>query len=230
MVKVHAQLRDAILDGELAQGAILSQVQLAEQFGVSRTPLREALRMLQAEGLIDSVPNRRVRVASFSIEDLNQLYMMRIGLESLAVRVSVPHFDEDDFGRLHEYITQMRTHAKSKDASAWNVPHRAFHCALAAHAGERVEGMVGQLMDSADRYRRLLLDLAHDEVWRRAEAEHDAIMAACERRDARAASALLGEHLAETALTLGTLMGSEDDPVPVRLAVSLFSGSSVAAE
>ncbi len=97
---VHEALREAILSGGLPQGAVLSQVQLAQQFGVSRTPLREALRMLQVEGFVDSVPNRRVRVAEVSVGDLEQLYAQRIVLEALAVRLSVPYFSADDFAAM----------------------------------------------------------------------------------------------------------------------------------
>src|SRR5919198_5195360 len=86
---VHERLRDGILRGEFDPRVPISQVQLAARLGVSRTPLREALRMLQREGLIDSEPNRRVRVAELSLADLEQLYASRVVIEALAVRLSV---------------------------------------------------------------------------------------------------------------------------------------------
>src|ERR671923_2666709 len=79
---VHEQLRDAILRGEIPAGEATSQVTLARQLDVGRTPLREALRMLQREGLVISEPNRRVRVAELSSDDAEELYVMRIALEA----------------------------------------------------------------------------------------------------------------------------------------------------
>src|SRR5437899_11996058 len=87
---VHDRLRSSFLRGELDPTVPLSQVQLAARLGVSRTPLREALRMLQREGLIYSEPNRRVRVAELSVADLEQLYAARVLVEALSVRLTVP--------------------------------------------------------------------------------------------------------------------------------------------
>ena len=70
---VYQRVRNAILDGELAPGAVMSQVALAEELGISRTPLREALRMLQSERLVEAEPNRRVRVAPMSPRDMEEL-------------------------------------------------------------------------------------------------------------------------------------------------------------
>src|SRR5579872_1925723 len=87
---VHDRLRDAILRGEIAPGEATSQAALTKQFGVTRTPLREALRLLESEGLVLSQPNRRVRIADFSIDDLESLYAMRVALEAVAVSLTVP--------------------------------------------------------------------------------------------------------------------------------------------
>src|SRR6202167_6293039 len=106
---VHDQLRASILRGEFDSDAPISQVQLAARLGVSRTPLREALRMLQREGLIDSEPNRRVRVAQLTVPDLEQLYAARIVIESLGVRVAVPACEAEDLewmGRLLAVMTE----------------------------------------------------------------------------------------------------------------------------
>jgi DNA-binding GntR family transcriptional regulator len=98
---VYSSLRESILNGALPPGESLSQVQLASQLGVSRGPLREAVRMLQREGLVEAEVNRRGRVSSFSIDDLEQLYAMRIVHESLAIRINVPALRSDiDAARL----------------------------------------------------------------------------------------------------------------------------------
>ncbi len=87
---VYERVRNAILDGELAAGTVMSQVALAEELGISRTPLREALRLLQGEGLIEAEPNRRVRVAPMTASDMEELCVMRVTLEAEALRLSVP--------------------------------------------------------------------------------------------------------------------------------------------
>ena len=92
----YEELRRQILQGELAPGATFSQVQLSDQLGVSRTPLREAVRLLQMEGLLRAEPRRRVRVSPLSTEDFEDLYAIRIALESLAVRLTVPQLDQTE--------------------------------------------------------------------------------------------------------------------------------------
>src|SRR6516165_10707210 len=123
---VHDRLRRAILRGEFDPKVPLSQVQLAARLGVSRTPLREALRMLQREGLIYSEPNRRVRVAELSVADLEQLYAARVLIETLAVRLTVPKFDTQDLAALNDSLACM-TERKGHDLDLWEAAHKRFH-------------------------------------------------------------------------------------------------------
>src|SRR5438552_17509596 len=104
---VHDRLRESILKGEFDPRVPISQVQLAARLGVSRTPLREALRMLQREGLIDSEPNRRVRVAALSVTALEQLYATRIVVEALAVRVAVPKLRPADCAEMRSHLADV---------------------------------------------------------------------------------------------------------------------------
>src|SRR5438067_8668016 len=93
---VHDLLRDRILGGELAPGSVVSQAHLARDLGVSRSPIREACRMLEREGLVVSRHNHRIQVADFSIGDLEQLYAARLVLEPLALTVRVPRLPVAD--------------------------------------------------------------------------------------------------------------------------------------
>src|SRR4030088_1891870 len=131
---VHSALRDAILSGEIPHGTVLSQVQLARQFGVSRTPLREAVRMLQAEGFIDAAPNQRIRVAALSVAELEQLYTLRITLEAVASRISVPRFTGEDFQHLKGLIHKLEECAAARNVAGWENPHQDFHRGLVAYA------------------------------------------------------------------------------------------------
>ncbi|HEX4623138.1 MAG TPA: GntR family transcriptional regulator [Solirubrobacteraceae bacterium] len=225
---VHGALREAILEGDLEQGTILSQVQLAERYGVSRTPLREALRLLQGEGLIDALPNRRVQVASFSVDDLEQIYAMRITLESLAVRLSVAQFDADDLRELNVRLAEMDAFAEPRDIDGWNGPHATFHRGLVSHSGARIVALVGQLSETADRYRRLAVTQG-DHAWTRVANEHREILDACERREAGEAAQAMARHLARTVLTVVSLVAPEHDPARVRMALASVAAGETAS-
>src|SRR6266487_6201668 len=103
----YLQLRRAIIRCEIPNGVHLSQRELSQLTGVGRTPLREALRMLQREGLVEAEPNHRVRVTDFSISDLEQLYAMRISLEALAIRLTVPLLQANELRQIEGYLTQI---------------------------------------------------------------------------------------------------------------------------
>jgi len=215
---LHDRLREAILTGELPAGAVMSQVELARDFNVSRTPLREAIRMLQREGLIEAEANRRVRVAPISLEDLEQLYALRIVTESLGVRLTVPHLDAEDDAFLVEAVRQMNqldaaTNFVQKDR--W---HRAFHERLVQHAGARIVAALRDLRDHAGRYRRLYVQ-SHAQAWAVAEVEHDALLEAARARDAQRAGVQTARHLARTALTVISTIAPEHEPTAIRTAL-----------
>ena len=193
---VHDRLREAILRGELDPRMPISQVQLAARLGVSRTPLREALRMLQREGLIDSPPNRRVRVAELSITDLEQVYASRVLVEALAVRLTVPRYAREDLAELRAALSAMNRPLEEHDIDAWEAEHRRYHELLRRYAGERIE---------------------------RLAQEHAAIVEACESGDGPAVSVQLVRHLARTALMLIALADPEHEPTPVREALRLVT-------
>src|SRR5438034_10358887 len=121
----YLQLRRAIIRCEIPNGVQLSQRELSRLTGVGRTPLREALRMLQREGLVEAEPNHRVRVADFSIPDLEQLYVMRISLEALAIRLTVPFLQPDELRRLEGFLAEMAGLPTPEEYERWEVPHRA---------------------------------------------------------------------------------------------------------
>jgi DNA-binding GntR family transcriptional regulator len=193
---VHERLRDAILRGEIEAGATTSQAALAEQLGAGRTPLREALRMLQREGLVISEPNRRVRIAELSSDDAEELYIMRIALECVAIRITVPTLTSDDFAALEGYMAQMDHYMKNDDLRGMRTPHLAFHNLLVAGAGPRVSQEIAELFDHAERYR---LRWGMKSVWAQRAAEHRSIVEAAAARDPDLAALRLAEHYARTA-------------------------------
>ena len=223
---VYSSLRESILNGSLSPGESLSQVQLANQLGVSRGPLREAVRMLQREGLVEAEVNRRGRVSSFSIDDLEQLYAMRIVHESLAIRINVPRFTKRDIDALRGCLRRMDALA-GHDLKQWQAVDREFHFTLLAHAGDRLMRTIRELYDHADRYRWLYIKGVPRALSIAAD-EHKAILEACVELDAAAAAAELARHLARTALTVLTHHAPEHDPTTVRAAIRLATGAEVA--
>jgi DNA-binding GntR family transcriptional regulator len=181
--------------------------------------------MLQSEGFIRSVPNQRVRVSEVSVADLEQLYTMRLTLEAVAIRLSVPQLTEGDIGDLHELLTTMESYRAARNVEAWHAPHREFHRRLIAYAGDAITEVVASLQDKADRYRHIYIT-SEPLAWSATGSEHEAIVAACERRDASAAGDLLARHLARTALTLVALMDPHHEPVPIRTVLSLMVESA----
>ncbi len=218
---VYERVRTAILDGGLAPGAVMSQVALAEELGISRTPLREALRMLQGEGLVEAEPNRRVRVAPMSTADLEQLYVMRVTLEAEALRLSVPRMTQDDLARLEGHMAEMAHYASIKDYRRWVVPHSQFHRALTGPAGQRVNDTLAQQFDHAERYRRL--HIGHGPTaW--ATASHREILDAVKAEDRDLSAGLLASHLARTGLEVSELLDPAYRPELLERAVTDAGG------
>lgn len=219
---LHDRLRRAIIGNELGAREELSQVELAKRLGVSTTPLREALRMLQREGLVEAARNRRVRVSGLSIADMEDLYCARIPLEALALRLTVRTLDDAGRAELEGLYAQMAFFAAREDYEGFTVHHRAFHGALAAGAGERVRTMIAELQDHGERY-RATYTLAIPRAWDAGQREHRAILDAVNSGDADHAAALLADHLSHT--VLGVIAGYEPDhdPQSLRLAVRAAS-------
>ncbi|MDX6653508.1 MAG: hypothetical protein QOH18_200, partial [Solirubrobacterales bacterium] len=111
---VHDKLRHEILRGRIPAGET-SQAALARDLDVGRTPLREAIRMLQREGLVISEPNRRLRIAELSATDMEELYVMRVALEGVAIRITVPTLGSDGIAELEGLMAQMDHYMRSED-------------------------------------------------------------------------------------------------------------------
>jgi DNA-binding GntR family transcriptional regulator len=214
----YLQLRRAILRNELPAGERFAQRELEERFQIGRTPLREALRMLQREGLVEAEPNHRIRVTTFSFPDLEQLYALRISVETLAIRLSVPCFEAEDLARLEDLFAQMAEPQMVGAYERWEVFHRAFHLALIAHAGERIVKMASQLSDHAERYRRFY-STETPRAYERGMREHRAILDACQARDPGAAAEQLARHYSSVVLGILAVLAPEYDPLLVRTAL-----------
>ncbi|MFF0316824.1 GntR family transcriptional regulator [Micromonospora sp. NPDC005252] len=132
-----SRLTREILSGKSDPGERLVEEQLTRRLGISRAPLREALRLLAQQGLVEHVPRRGVRVATLSDRDVRELYEMRDVLERFSVRAGIPVGRESDLAGLRATLDQMREATRAGDRMTVAESHRAFHVALVALAGNR---------------------------------------------------------------------------------------------
>jgi DNA-binding GntR family transcriptional regulator len=189
----YEQIRALILSGEMAPGARLSQLELAERLAISRTPVREALRRLAGEGLVDALPQRGFRVADLGLDSVMRRLEVRQLLEPGIARVAAQHATPKDVAALREAIAQEE---RAEDVVEVHDSSRSFHINLAraTHNDELVN-----ILDSMwiiEVGRRLLARRAFAPRWRAADiSEHTAIADAVERRDAEEAEALMREHI-----------------------------------
>jgi GntR family transcriptional regulator, rspAB operon transcriptional repressor len=211
--EVYRRVREAILEGEIAPGTVMSQVAMSDDLGVSRTPLREALRMLQSEGLVDAQANRRVTVKPISATDLEELVVMRVALETEATRLSVGRLEPEDIAALEGRLAEMAHFAQEKDYARWQQPHTAFHRGLTTPAGTRVNAMLAQLSDHAERYRRVHIARS-PKAWQ--TAGHREILDAAKKGDREGAARLMATHLSSNAFDVMELLEPGYEPARLR--------------
>ncbi|MGP3534373.1 GntR family transcriptional regulator [Microbacterium sp. RD1] len=197
---IAATLREAILDGDYAPGARIHQDELAERHGASRLPVREALRMLQAEGLVTLVANTGAWVSTLTSEECQELYLVRERLEPLLLRMNTPLFADDEVERLAELADRMET---ATDVEQFLALDREFHLAGLDHADTNVlADLVRTLWNRTQHWRRAASRLFWSEGDRSVHHDHQLIVAALQRRDADEAEHVLARHIRRSRLEL----------------------------
>jgi DNA-binding GntR family transcriptional regulator len=190
---VLGELRRAIVAGELVPGQPIRQDTIAQRLGVSRVPLREALKILEAEGQVVYQPHRGYSVAELSLADLLEVYRMRQLLESEAASVAVGHLTETDLSRISDARLDVEKAADGGDLATMIAANRRFHFALLEPCGmPRLLRMVRMLWDSTDAYRAVYYN--SDTNRERVRREHSAIVEAAAQRDGEQLVRLLDEH------------------------------------
>lgn len=223
---VHHKLRQLILEGSLGTGTILNQAELARAFGVSRTPMREAFRMLQEEGLIQAEPDRRAVVVGLDLGDLDAMYGARLLIEGLAVSMTVPSITPAAVEALEDALRQMRDLREQRQtAPAWNRAHDEFHRLATEGADAQVLRLLAMFRERTHPYLRLAQSSA-DETWREAERRHQAILDAFKRKDTQTAVAAMADHLAATAFRVVASADPGRDLPTVRSAIAMVHGSA----
>jgi DNA-binding GntR family transcriptional regulator len=225
------RLRTAILDGEHAAGAQLRQDVLAEAFGVSRIPVREALFQLEAEGLVQMVPHKGALVTGLSKEEVDDVFDLRVMLEPRLLRDAIPRLTDADFLRIEGAQHAFEAMITSGGIAGSGTLNAEFHMALyaAAHLPKSISIVAG-LLQTSERYTRL--QLSSSRAFAKAAREHRELLAACRAGDVRSACDLLAAHIEGVRADLAAVLrrtsgitGSVDSPAAIRMHEKPVSGS-----
>jgi len=187
-------LREKILRGQYKEGQPLRQDALAAELGVSRIPVREALRQLEAEGLVTFSSHVGAVVSSLSLAEIEELFELRGLLESEVLRIAIPRLTSGDLDRADAILNAYEAAFERHDVAQWGALNWRFHSTLLAAANRPLTlGVLGNLHNQSDRYMRMQLALTRGEG--RASGEHRAILEAVRRRRIDSACAQLREHI-----------------------------------
>jgi len=198
---VFEGLRESILDGRLEPGQRLMEIQLAEQMGVSRTPVREAIRKLELEGLVVMIPRKGAYVADMSMKDISEVFEIRSALEGLAAELAAERISENELERLERYLYEIAEAIENNDLDRCIEVDTGFHEELfSASHNAKLEQMISNLREQIQRFR--IQSLARPGRMETALQEHRALVEAIGQRDSELARQLAQEHIesAENAL------------------------------
>lgn len=187
------ELRRAISSGEMPPGSAIPQVAVAERLGVSRVPVREALKILEGEGHVTYAPHRGYTVTELDAGELLEIYRIRGLLERHAVESAAPNFGPPLAAKLSGLIAEMDRCDQAGDLSGLSDSNRAFHFAIYEASGQlHLVRLIRQLWDASDPYRTVYFGSAGNRE--RVQQEHREIAAAVASRDADRVADLLEEH------------------------------------
>jgi len=196
-----AALRQRILAGEWPDGSQLRQEALSRELGVSRVPVREALRQLEVEGLVTIINNKGAVISELSLSEIVELLRVRVLLECDVLLEAIPRQTSADIDEAEALLARFEIALKDKDISAWGILNAQFHLALYRAANRpQTLALIEQLHNRTDRYTRMQILLA--DFSDRAHHEHSQLLEMCRRKDAVSAAAFLRQHIlnAEEAL------------------------------
>jgi DNA-binding GntR family transcriptional regulator len=188
------QLRRLIISGELADGAPLRQDALAEELGVSRIPIREALSRLEGEGLAASSPHKGYVVTALSRDEISELFELRALLEPELIRAAIPKMTTADLEQAETVLASYNVDIDNADVPSWGEHNTRFHMALYSPSQRRktIEIVRGLLVNT-DRYTRLVLTLGTGVE--QAKEDHGGLLELCRKKAVNQAAALAHDHI-----------------------------------
>lgn len=198
---VYGAIKEDIISLKLKPGSLIQEEALAQQYGVSRTPVREALRRLEQEGLVKTLPKKGTLVSQLSVNDILEIFQVRMALEPLAARLAANLMPRDETLRLRDLHTPP-----PEAKGGFNMDHRELHRSIARHCGnERLGSILDSLFDETTR----ILAMSAPEAAMRFYQRHLDIVDALEERDGTRAEQMMQEHLLDFRRSLiSTVIGS----------------------
>jgi DNA-binding GntR family transcriptional regulator len=186
---VVSELREEIVTGRLAPGAALRQEEIAERYGVSHIPVREAFRLLESEGLVELRPRRGAFVAQLSADEYEEICDMRVALETCALRLAIPRLAKRDLAAAEAILDRI-----DREPGHWGALNTEFHCALYAAAGRpRMLATIRALNRNAERYLHAEAEVVGNLA--RSQREHRKLLALAKQGKADEASLLVTDHI-----------------------------------
>lgn len=192
--QIYEALREAIFRGELKSGEHLIENKLSERMNVSRTPIREALRKLEAEGLVNYLPHKGVVVRGFTSDDIIEIYAIRESLEALSINYSVKNITDEEIGRLQELLTMMEGLMAPENSEKLFAVSQEFNELLVQ--ASRMPRII-KLVATYKEYLKAVRIVTMSNPTRKSKAiqEHREILQAVSERDAHKAEILVRSHL-----------------------------------
>ncbi|MDP9785940.1 GntR family transcriptional regulator [Pseudomonas fluorescens] len=195
---IEESLREAILDGRLPCGTALRQQELADLFGVSRMPVREALRQLEAQSLLNVVQHKGAVVAPLITNNAVETYALRSVLEAFALRLSIPLLDDSDLALAAQYIEQLETETDHAEIGKLN---RLFHMSLYHKApNSKLLDLIERELNEEERFLRF--HLSSMGLGKLSQDDHRALLDAARAKDIDKAIVLLELHLEKASVTM----------------------------
>ncbi|MGJ7457718.1 GntR family transcriptional regulator [Halomonas sp. RA08-2] len=195
---LYREVADRILDlieqGELASGDRIPERELCERFGVSRTPLREALKVLASEGAVELLPNRGARVRQLTLKMVKDTYDLMGALEGLAGELACQHITNEEITEIRDLHGRMIGHYRNRELADYFRVNRQIHEGiLAASHNEALLEMYSNLSQRVKRVR--YSKQMTDAFWQQAVEDHEAMIEALKQRDGRRLGQILRDHL-----------------------------------
>ena len=201
--QVVERLRDMIVEGELAPGRRIPEAELCESFGISRTPLREALRVLDSEGLVEPDGTRGSRVTKITTREIAELFEVVSGIERMAAELAAERMTDADVENLRAITLRMEQHFQRGDRQKYFRLNQVIHHTIVKLAGNGILASTHAGLMNKVRRARYFAILSQDR-WRESVDEHNEIVRAFAERDAERAGRLLLTHVRKTGIIVET--------------------------
>lgn len=202
---IASDLRERILSGELAEGEPIRQETLAEEYGVSRMPIREALNRLDAEGLVQLTNNRGASVVRHSLSEVGEIFDLRALLEVDLFRRAIPNMDDANLSECERLLHELEASFDANDVGRWGDLNGAYHAALYARADRGLTNEILQRLNmQSDRYVRMHLSVMKQRE--PAKNDHRQLLALARDRQVEEACDLLEKHILRTRDELLSMM------------------------